>query len=346
MHTARHLLHIQSSRVTVTFVVLVAALLLSGCAAAKQELAATQAELAQARAQLTVAQAEVSARQTEAPQLRQQIATAEAQVQEQQAENKNLTAQLADAQAQIQARETAVADAQKQLAAIQAELDEVKFAAERLLAQAEAALQREDLQEAQRIADLLAEKHPGAAEVTRAQEIVTLIEKAIAEKAAAEQARLAVATGKMRSETDAVRGITFYNDKTTTEYNDVNSFHLYIGKNESRIWLRMRIQYTDDDWLFIESFVIKADDQRFDITPDYFDIERDNASGAIWEWYDGAVERKEIKVVQAIIASKSTTLRYNGNQYYVDREITAAEKQALQNVLDAFVALGGDLENP
>lgn len=92
--------------------------------------------------------------------------------------------------------------------------------------------------------------------------------------------------------------------------------------------------------------MIKADDQRFDIDPDYSDVERDNGSGAIWEWYDYAAERSDVKLVQAVIASKKTILRYNGQQYYSDREITAAEKQALQNVLDAFVALGGDLENP
>lgn len=346
MCTSRHRIFARRSRQIGILMALFTILLLSGCGAAKQELTAAQTELSQAQDQLAGAQTEISARQTEVAGLRQQIATAEAQIGAQQAKNESLSQELADVQAQVQAKETALADAQKQIAATEAELDDVKFAAERLLAQAEIALQKEDLKEAQRIADLLAEKHPGAAEVARAEAIVGLIEKALAEKAAAEQARLAAATGKMRSETDAVRGITFYSDKTTTEYNDVNSFHLYIGKNESRIWLRLRIQYTADDWLFIENYVIKADDQRFDIAPDYFAIERDNAYGAIWEWYDGAVERKDIRMVQAIIASKNTTLRYNGKQYYVDREITAAEKQALQNVLDAFVALGGDLENP
>ena len=68
--------------------------------------------------------------------------------------------------------------------------------------------------------------------------------------------------------------------------------------------------------------------------------------GGIWEWYDGAVERRDVKMVQAVIAASKVTLRYNGKQYYDDREITTAEKQALQNVLDAFVALGGNLDNP
>lgn len=346
MHSSRHHIPARRSKLLVAMAALLAALLLSGCAAAKEELASTQAELTQVRDQLTTAQTEVSARQTEAPQLHQQIATAEAQAKVQQAANESLNQDLADAQAQVQAEETALADAQKQLAATQAELDDVKFAAERLLSQAEAALQKEDLKEAQRIAGLLTDKHPGTQQAARAAEIVTLIEQKIAEKEAAEKAKLASATSKMRKDVDSVREITFYADKSTTQYNNRNSFHLYIGQKVAQVWLRLRIQYTADDWLFIESFAIKADDRTYNVAPDYFDVERDNGNGAIWEWYDYAVERSDVKMVQAVIASKKTILRYNGQQYYSDREITAAEKQALQNVLDAFVALGGNLENP
>ena len=274
-------------------------------------------------------------------------------MQAQKAENESLNQKLTEAQAQIAAKETAVADAEKQLsdaqkelASTQQELDEVKFAADRLLTQAETALQKNDLKEAQRVASLLAEKHADTPQAARAAEIVALIEKAISEQAAAEKARIAAATAKMRTETDDVRGITFYKDKTTTEYTDANSFHLYIGKTASEVVLRYRIQYKGDEWLFIENYVIKADDQRFDIAPDYFDVERDNGYGGIWEWYDARMQPSDVRMVQAIIASKTTTLRYNGKQYYSDRQITAAEKKAMQNVLDAFVALGGDLDNP
>ena len=79
MYTSRHHISARRSKVIITFTVLLAALILSGCAGAKQELASTQSELTQVRDQLTAAQTEVSARQTEVPQLRQQIATAEAQ---------------------------------------------------------------------------------------------------------------------------------------------------------------------------------------------------------------------------------------------------------------------------
>jgi hypothetical protein len=353
MFTSGRRLSARLRRVTLPLVALLVALLLAGCAAAQQELAAAQGELTQARDQLAAAQAEVAAQQTAVPQLRGQLATVEAQAQARQAENESLNEKLTAAQAQIAAHETAVAGAQAQLSAAQEELaatakelEEVKNAPDRLLAQAEAALPKNDLKAAQRIAAQLAEQHPGSPQAARAAEIVTLIEKAAAEQAAAEQARIAAATSKMRTEKDEVRGITFYYDKSTTPYRDVNSFHLYIGKDKSGIWMLKSIQYQGDDWLFIENYVVKADDERYDIAADYFDVERDNSGGAVWEWYDARVTRTDLRMIRAIIASQNTTLRYNGQQYYWDRQITAAEKKALQNVLDAFVALGGDLDNP
>lgn len=312
--------------------------LLVGCGAntelttAQENLARANSDLQLARTELATAQVQVAVQATQIISSNTALATAEALVETGRRQNDDLANRL----------DSTI----RQLSEAKTELEEVKFAAANLLNEAEVALRKQDVQEAQRVARLLDERYPGSPEAIRATEIVTLIEKAIAEKVAAEQERIAEATKKMRSETDTVRGITFYEDKTTTQYTNANSFHLYIGKNENRIWMRLRIQYTDDDWLFIENFVIKADDQRYNILATYSDIERDNASGSVWEWYDGPVELSDIAMVKAIIAAKSATLRYNGQQYYFDREITAAEKQALQNVLDAFVALGGDLSKP
>lgn len=77
--------------------------------------------------------------------MRDQLTTAEGQVKAQQTENETFEQKLSDAQAQVQTGETALADAQKQIADAQKELDEVKFAADRLLTQAEAALQKDNL---------------------------------------------------------------------------------------------------------------------------------------------------------------------------------------------------------
>lgn len=335
------------------------ALFLVGCGG-QEELEASQAALdvanntvQQTKNTLATAEAQAFARATEVADVRTLLEAAEARADFEHGKIDKATGQLdrvnqelKETKATLKSVQAELDETKKELSETIAELDEVKFGADNLLNEAESALKRLDLAKSQRVAAELNERYPDSAQAIRAAEIVALVENGIAEKEAAEAERIATATSKMRSDTDEVRDVTFYKDKSTPQYYDVNSFHLYIGKKGNNVWLRLRIQYTGDDWLFIEKYTIRADDQRFDIDADYFDIERDNGFGAVWEWYDGLVDKRMISIIQAIIDSEKTVLRYEGKQYYSDRTITATEKQALQNVLDAFVALGGDLNNP
>lgn len=140
-----------------------------------------------------------------------------------------------------------------------------------------------------------------------------------------------------------MREITWYYDKTTTQYADVNSFHLYMGKTKDRNpFLRLKIQYSADDWLFIESYMLKVDGKTYNISEDsYGEIKTDNGSGEIWEWLDRYVSASEYEIVKAVANSKSAKLRHNGKDYYKDRTITYKEKVALKNILNAYEALGG-----
>ena len=175
---------------------------------------------------------------------------------------------------------------------------------------------------------------------------MTQIDKSVADKAAKEKERIKAAAAKMKSETDSVRGVTFYKDKSTPDTVLTDAFYIYIGKKESQPWLRLYVQYHGSEWLFVQDMVIKSGDKTWNITPDYSEWKRDNSASSIWEWYDGAVGRTEVEILKAIASGDQTVVRFNGDTYYNDYVITAAEKKAVQNVLDAFVALGGDLNNP
>ncbi|MFH1962664.1 MAG: hypothetical protein ABIJ30_07310 [bacterium] len=184
----------------------------------------------------------------------------------------------------------------------------------------------------------------------REEQAKKLAEKSKAEELAekrrieAEKRHLALALRKMRKEYDKIEEITWYYDKTTPRYDNRNNLHLFIGKTKDSLpWLYFRIRYSGDDWLFIEKYIIKVDDEKFEIIPSYGEVKRDNSAGKIWEWYTCAFRDKE-HIVRAIISSKRAVIRYKGSQYYKDRTVTKAEKIALQNVLDAYKALGGKEE--
>lgn len=233
------------------------------------------------------------------------------------------------------------------------EIEELKFGPDKLLTKANLLITDKDFESAKKEIQLLIEKHPTSNQALKAKELLPIIEKGILdkkeneerkqkEKEKVEKERLANATKKLKSNYDDIKGITWYYDKGTPKYNNYNSFHLYMGKNNNGSpWLRLKIQYASSDWLFIESYVVKTDNGSHTISTSRGEVERDNGSGGIWEWYDVSLTDELYYVVKDIINSKNVKIRHNGSQYYKDRVISEKEKQGLKNVLDAYSAMSG-----
>ncbi|MFD2116395.1 hypothetical protein ACFSTH_08080 [Paenibacillus yanchengensis] len=201
---------------------------------------------------------------------------------------------------------------------------------------------------------VLTDKYPTSVEQINAIEklITTLSEKLeqekeqekkeAAKKQAAEEKRLEEKIEKMRTNYDLVKDITWYHDKTTTEGVDRSSFALYFGEQTTGYpWLRIRLQYSGYEWVFVDSYIIKVDDTTFNINPSNGKIKRDNKDGKVWEYYDALVTNEIYNIITAIIDSETTIIRHQGDQYYFDWFVIEAEKKALRNVLDAYEALGG-----
>lgn len=183
-----------------------------------------------------------------------------------------------------------------------------------------------------------------AAVQVMSDELTSIKEKEDAEREQQRLAEIDAKLAKMNVKEDEVTGVTWYRDKSSTEYVDENSFHLYFGKKEDTgPSLRLRIQYEDEDWLFIDKYIIKTDNETFTIYADFGDVNRDNDGGRVWEWLDILVSSDDYKMIESIIASEKTIIRHEGNQYYDDRTLTKKEKDSLKNVIEAYEALGGHL---
>jgi hypothetical protein len=235
------------------------------------------------------------------------------------------------------------------------EIEDLKFGPDKLLSQAKLYIENKDFSKAKVELQNLIEKHSASQQATEAKQLLviadngikeekTLEEKALIEKEKAEKDRLANATKKMRVKVDDMNDVTWYYDKTSPQYTNYNGFYAYIGTSKgSKPWLRLVIQYAADDWLFIEKYIIKVDGQTYNITEDsYGEIKTDNGSGGIWEWLDRKVGYSEYQIIKAVANGKDIKIRFNGKDYYKDKTITGQQKIALQNVLDAYEALGGD----
>lgn len=261
-------------------------------------------------------------------------------------------------------RDERIAELQEELttlksqnASLQRQLEDLRQSPGQLLGRTDAAMERKDWKAAKTDAQNLISRYPLSPEAVVAKSKVKAIDAALAQAASEEKAeaerkaeeararktqeerRIATSLQKMTKKTDKVEGVDWYRDKSSPQYTNYNGFFLYIGKQDSQSpWLRLRIQYNDDTWLFVESFLVVADGKRFDYPAARF--ERDNDS-EIWEWYDEPTSSSDLEMIRAVVESKEAVIRLNGRQYRKDKTITAAQKAALRNVLDAYKALGG-----
>jgi len=235
---------------------------------------------------------------------------------------------------------------------IKAELDEQKNGPGRLLAEARQFFVEKNIESLNETLAELKDKHPTATEVQTVSELSTQLAESIkaaeeeaakkaAEEEAAKKKRLSEATKKMRINYDEVSEVTWYKDKTSPKYVDENAFYIYVAELDDVPRLMLRIQYSGEDWVFIDHYNIKIDDTSYKIDSSNGKIMRDTNNGFVVEYYNGLVARYEYDMIKSIIESEKTIVRGQGDQHRHDHTITAAEKTALQNVLDAYESLGG-----
>ena len=177
------------------------------------------------------------------------------------------------------------------------------------------------------------------------------VENAAALSAASEQLKAlkqaqaeALLKGMNKSE-DKIRGMRFYYpsiwkvESDGTWYWGRSWMLPYIGQDDSSTWMQLCFLYDGDDWVFFKNVTIAADDQRFYKNFNYFDVTRDNAGGEVWETMDITASESDIEMLKAVANSKETTVRFEGDDYYYDLTVSATDKQAIAQVLEAYEAL-------
>jgi hypothetical protein len=114
---------------------------------------------------------------------------------------------------------------------------------------------------------------------------------------------------------------------------------LYIGASEGKVWLRFRVKYYDDDWLFVDSYKVAADDFRWQSEKQKF--QRDHSSGSVWEWLDVSAGSKEVEIATALSSATNATIRFQGNQYYSDKKLDDDQKQSIKTIIRIYKEMGG-----
>ncbi len=140
----------------------------------------------------------------------------------------------------------------------------------------------------------------------------------------------------LRKNEDKVEGVVWYRHPNAPKYlNSRSTTYLYIGERVSggRPWLRMKVQYTSSDWLFVKEVFAWHDGIKESFVTGRFD--RDNNS-TIWEWMDIAPDERQIEVLRSIGNAKEAILRFEGDQYRRDVTLSSGDKTAIREVLTAY----------
>ena len=205
------------------------------------------------------------------------------------------------------------AELEAQVTALRAELEDVKFGANRLLAQAKSAYEAKNDTEAKKLLLDLLKRHPSSSESIEASLLLNQVDSRIAavdqqrkreEEKKAQEERLAFerAIGNMKKSTDEIRDISWVSHSNAPILGNFVSVYFGSRKDSAASYpLRLKLQYYGDDWLFVRSVTVKADDKVYELGK--LDFERDHSSGSVWEWIDMPVKDYALKkgiTVQAV----------------------------------------------
>ena len=155
----------------------------------------------------------------------------------------------------------------------------------------------------------------------------------------AQPAKVPSALAALAKSEDKIEGITWYTSRSSPTSQNANAVLIYMGVKAGAPWLRLKMQYAADDWLFIQTATVVVDGVKRGLIAGKW--LRDHSGGKIWEWSDTSVEPNQVAMIAAMSTAKSVTIRYDGAKYKADRTLKPQELAAMRQVLKAYAELGG-----
>jgi hypothetical protein len=148
---------------------------------------------------------------------------------------------------------------------------------------------------------------------------------------------------------DSATGFTWY--QPPPEYSEyANTFALRVGRKQNgKPWLTLRIAFTytwDRDIMLIYKFSIRTNKKSYVIRTSFNSINRNlnHLKKTYSEWYDNYVYAELYAIVLDVISAESAVIGFHGINGYAERVIDKGEKEKLQQMLDFYQSLGGDLK--
>lgn len=181
--------------------------------------------------------------------------------------------------------------------------------------------------------------HPESEKTKTVEKAIYDIQASIKKRAEEERKKRLVAVSKLKKNVNEIQGITWYYNPYFTHYNNVNGTSIYIGKSETSVWLRLKMSYADEDWIFFDSAYLSYDgDTKFIDFDRYKEKHTDNDGYGVWEYIDIPMNKELLSYLRKMVNGKKVEMQLIG-EYIETRKLTYAEIQGIKAVLLAYDAL-------
>lgn len=228
---------------------------------------------------------------------------------------------------------------------LEKELTMFKMSPDVLLHQAKKHFDDQDFDNLNKVFQNIIEYHPSSEEKNKISSMVVEMKKVIdarekkrqLELEKEKQERLSVVK-RMKKNHDDINGITWYKNPYFTHYDNRNLTSIYIGQ-KNYAWLRLKMSYTGDNWIFFEKAYLSYDGNTKEIPFDrYENKETENSGGAVWEWIDVSLKDSDIPFLKNLAKSSNAKMRLSG-KYTHDRNLSANERKGIADIIMAYEVL-------
>lgn len=94
----------------------------------------------------------------------------------------------------------------------------------------------------------------------------------------------------------------------------------------------VEVHYQGEDWLFVRNYSVSADGFNWD-SPN-LSFERDHSRGTVWEWNTTSLNVDVLSMLDKLSSSSSAKIRFYGQQYYKDYDLTQDQKKELSSLIE------------
>ncbi|MDD3244756.1 MAG: hypothetical protein PHU47_01260 [Candidatus ainarchaeum sp.] len=140
---------------------------------------------------------------------------------------------------------------------------------------------------------------------------------------------------------DKMQSCIFYETKRLTCQHSgraLLTFEFYIVKNKSGSkFLRLRTQYSNDNWMFYDKVIVHADNIQIEINCDYPEKQTDTSGNGVKEWSDNSIDNLD-KSIFKIAESDKIDVRFVG-KYAYEMTLNDAQTKALKEIIAKYKKL-------